>query len=248
MAYRMALWAGLATNLFFGLLRALLLIALYGNAQEVNGLSLTGAITYVGLTQSMIAYLSLFGSNELTDSIYSGAIGADLLKPAPFFVICLGRDFGKSLVNLGGRGILFMLLFSLFFPVIVPQGLGVWLTLTVSMILAWLISFSWRYLVSLAAFWTPDARGILRITGTLSQLLSGFIMPLRLLPHWFSSLAQFTPFPSMVNNSVEIYLGTVQGAQSWNVLWLQAAWVVVLIGLSSLVFRAGIRRLVIQGG
>ncbi len=120
-----------------------------------------------------------------------------------------------------------MLLFRLFYPVSVPHGLVNWVILSVSLLLAWLLSFSWRYLVSLAAFWTPDARGILRITGTIFQLLSGFIMPLALLPDWFVSLANLTPFPSMVNTSVEIYLGSYQGAQVWNALFTQLVWVVL---------------------
>jgi len=248
LAYRMALWAGLATNLFFGLLRAVLLIALYGQRSDVNGLTVLGAVTYVGVTQSMIAYLSLFGSMDLTNAIYSGAIGSDLLRPVPFFVYWMARDFGKSLVNLIGRGVFFMLLFRLFYPVIVPHGLANWLILIISLLMAWLLSFSFRYMVSLAAFWTTDVRGILRITGAVFQLLSGFIMPLALLPDWFVSLANLTPFPSIINTSVEIYLGTFQGVQVWNALFIQFIWMVLLVAAGELIFRAGIRRLVIQGG
>jgi ABC-2 type transport system permease protein len=248
LAYRLALWAGLATNLFFGLLRAVLLIALYAGRNEVNGLTLTAAVSYVGLTQSMIAYLTVFGSFDLMNTIYTGAIGSDLLRPVSYFIFWMGRDFGKSLVNLIGRGVFFLLLYSLFYPLLLPADLEQWLLLLISLVLAWLVSFSWRYLINLAAFWTPDARGILRIGFTFSQLLSGFIMPLRLLPDWFSAAVQFTPFPSMVNTSVEISLGTLSRAQVWNALGLQLFWFLLLAGLAQLVLNAGVRRLVIQGG
>ncbi len=248
MAYRMALWAGLATNLFFGLLRAVLLIALYDGRGEVNGLSIGAAVNYVGLSQATIAFLTIFGSMDLMNTIYTGAIGSDLLKPVSSFILWMGRDFGKSLVNLLGRGVLFLLCFGLFYPIQAPGSLEQWLLLGISLVLSWLVSFAWRYLINLAAFWTPDARGILRIGFTLSQLLSGFIMPLRLLPDWFTAAVQFTPFPSMVNTSVEIYLGTLQGAQVWNALWLQLVWFLALAALAQVVLRAGVRRLVIQGG
>jgi ABC-2 type transport system permease protein len=248
LAYRMALWAGLATNLFFGLLRAALLFALYGNLEEVNGLSLAGAVTYVGLTQAMIAYLTMFGSFDLMNTIYTGAIGSDLLKPVSFFVYWMGRDFGKSLVNLLGRGVLFMLAYSVFYPVLIPARSEQWIFLVVSLVLGWLVSFAWRFIVSLTAFWSPDARGILRIAFTLSQFLSGFIMPLRLLPDWFNSLIQYTPFPSMVNTSVEVYLGVVGNDSLWNALMLQLVWFIALALVGQWVLRAGIRKLVIQGG
>ena len=248
LAYRMALWAGLATNLFFGVLRAVLLIALYNGQPEVNGLPMSSALVYVGLTQAMIAFLTLFGSMDLMNTIYTGAIGADLLRPVSFFIYWLGRDLGRSLVNLLGRGVLFMFLYNFFYPVSVPDRLEQWLFLAVSLLLSWLVSYAWRFLANLAAFWTPDARGILRIAFVISQFLSGFIMPLRLLPDWFSQAVHYTPFPSMVNTSVEIYLGTLQGPALGQALALQLAWFIVLAGLAQLVYQAGTRRLVIQGG
>ncbi len=91
----MALWAGLATNLFFGLLRAVLLIALYGQRSEVNGLTVWGAVTYVGVTQAMIAYLSLFGSMDLTQChIFRGG-GFRSSAAGSVFCILDGARFWK---------------------------------------------------------------------------------------------------------------------------------------------------------
>ncbi len=246
--YRMALWAGLATNLFFGLLRAVLLIALYGESSQVNGLTLNNAVTYVGITQAMIAFLTIFGSMDIMNTIYTGAIGSDLLRPISYYWFWLGKDLGKSLVNLFGRGVLFLLFYHFFFPVQLPAGVEQWGWLLVSLSLAWLVSFSFRFLISLAAFWTPDARGFLRIGFTLAQFLSGFMMPLRLLPDWFSSLVSFTPFPSMVDTSVQVFLGTLGESDLVRALGVQLVWFVLLAGLAQFVLRAGVHRLVVQGG
>lgn len=248
LTYRMALWAGLATNLFFGLLRAMLLISLYGNQLSVNGLSLTSSITFVSLSQSLIAFLTLFGSWDVMNTVYSGAIGSDLLRPVPFFTFWMARDFGKSLVNLVGRGIIFMLLFALFYPLAIPSDLWVWFYFLLSLILAWLISFAWRFLINLAAFWSPDARGIGRLGLSFSLFLSGFIFPLRLLPDWFNQVCHFTPFPGIVNTPVEVFLGILTPEEMLQALIFQGAWFLILAAASILVLRAGIRRLVIQGG
>ncbi len=248
LTYRMALWAGLATNLFFGLLRAMLLIALYGARVSVNGLTLEGSLTYVALSQSLIAFLTIFGSWDVMNTVYSGAIGSDLLRPVHLFRFWMARDLGRSLVNLAGRGIIFMALFALFYPVQLPADAGIWLLVILSLVLAWLVSFAWRFLVNLAAFWSPDARGIGRIGFALAQFLSGFIMPLRLLPDWFSDLCKATPFPAMVNTPIEVYLGILSGEHLAGALLLQAGWFLALGLACMLVLRAGIRRLVIQGG
>lgn len=248
MTYRMALLAGLVTNLFFGLLRAFVLVALYQGRGEVNELSLRGAITYVAFSQGMIAFLTIFGSFDVMQSVYTGSIGADLLKPVPLFWLWMARDLGRSLVNLFGRGVLLMLLFVPFFAIQLPVGADQWLAMGVSMLLGWLVSFAWRFLANLTAFWSPDARGIGRIAFTASQFLSGFIMPLRLYPEWFQQLCNLTPFPALFNTSVEAYLGLLRGPQLGLALLNQLVWFLILAGLSQLVLRAGVRRLVVQGG
>jgi ABC-2 type transport system permease protein len=95
--------------------------------------------------------------------------------------------------------------------------------------LAWLVSFSYRFLINLASFWTPNALGIARFGFMLTWFLSGFMFPLRYFPDWFITLSKMTPFPYMVNSLIEIYLGSVTGWEIVLALGLQAVWIVGLI-------------------
>jgi ABC-2 type transport system permease protein len=246
--YRTALIAGLVTNFFFGLFRAELVVALYGSQTLVNGLPLDGALTYIAVGQALIAFLYLFGTFDVMATVYSGSIGADLIRPMPLFSLWLARDLGISLVNLFMRGFLLILAFALFYRVVLPAGLAGWGLTILSLTLGWLVSFAWRFLINLSAFWTPDARGLGRAAFGASQLLSGFLIPLRLYPDWFSHLCSLTPFPAMFNTSVEVYLGLVGGPALWRALGIQLGWFIVLAAACAVVQRAGIRRLVIQGG
>ncbi len=72
LTYRAATVAGLVTNLFFGLMRVAVLLALYGEQTEVQGFTIPDVITYTGLTQAIIAYLSMFGWYDLMNSVHSG--------------------------------------------------------------------------------------------------------------------------------------------------------------------------------
>jgi ABC-2 type transport system permease protein len=246
--YRIAWVAGLATNLFFGLLRAAVLIALYNGQPEVNGLSIGAALTYVALTQGIIAFIYIFGTADVINSVYSGSIATDLLKPVPFFTYWLAQDLGRSLMNFFSRGLMLMLFFSLFFPVSLPQSLPHLLVIMLSLGLSWLVTFAYRFLVNLSAFWTPDARGVGRIFFILPQFLSGFFMPLRLLPDWFQKAANFTPFPSLINTPMEVYNGILKGTDLLQALFIQLLWFIALAALAQLVMRRGIRKLIIQGG
>ena len=248
MTYRAANLAGLATNFFFGMLRAAVLIALYGARQEVSGYSLPDAVTFTGLSQATIACLSFFGWWEVMQSVYSGEIGADLLRPADFLTFWLARDLGRAAASFLMRSLTIMVAYALVFGITTPQSVAQWLAVALALLLSWLVSFAWRFLVNLAAFWTPDARGAGRFAFGLSWFLSGFLMPLRFFPGWFSRLCALTPFPSMVNTVVEVYLGVLHGSDMVRAMLAQVLWIAILVVACRLVLRAGLRRLVIQGG
>ena len=248
LTYRAATLAGLTTNVFFGLLRVAVMVALYGTRTEVVGMDLQDAITYTGLGQAVIAYLSIFGWYDLMRSVSSGEVAADLLKPLSYFRYWLFVDLGRALVAFCLRGVTIMVIYAFLFAITVPHGFAQWLALIASILLSWLLSFAWRFLVNLAAFWTPNATGVGRFAFGLAWVLSGFFMPLRFFPDWAQVICHLTPFPSMVNTTVEIYLGLLTGpALLWG-LFVQIFWIGVLISVCQLVLRAGVRKLVIQGG
>ena len=248
LTYRTANLAGLATNLFFGYLRAILMIALYGSQQTVAGISLAGAIIYTGMTQAIIAYLSIFGWYDLMNTISSGDVAADLLKPMGFFRFWLAKDIGRAFSNLLLRGLPIMIAYALIFHISVPTTFEQWFFLGCSLIQSGLVSFAYRFLVNLAAFWTPNALGIGRFAFGIVWITSGFIMPLRFYPNWVMNLCQLTPFPSLVNTPVEVYLGVLQGNALFQALGMQLFWFLFLVATGQIVLRAGVRSLVIQGG
>ncbi len=132
LTYRAAALAGLATNLFFGLLRAAVLVALYGAREQVAGVSIAGAITYTGLTQAIIAYLAIFGWYELMESVNTGEVGSDLLKPMGFFTFWLAKGLGRAVVNFLLRGVSMMLIYALIFDIVLPTAVLQWLALAIA--------------------------------------------------------------------------------------------------------------------
>ena len=248
LAYRSAHLAGLITNFFFGLLRAAVLVGLYGVREEVAGYSVAMAITFTGLSQAMIGHLSLFNWSEVMRSIHSGEIANDLLKPMGFFRYWLAQDAGRALATFLMRSLTIMVAYALFFDITYPQQLGSWVTLLVALVLSWLVSFAWRFLVNLAAFWTPNAIGIARLLFGTSWVLSGFFMPLNYFPEWFIQVAKLTPFPSMVYTVIEVYFENLRYIDLLQALLGQVLWFTILLILIQIVLRAGIRQLVVQGG
>jgi ABC-2 type transport system permease protein len=248
LTYRAATLAGLATNFFFGMLRASVLIALFHGQPEIAGMTMNDAITFTALTQAAIAFLSLFSWYEVMESVYSGAISTDMLKPLSYFNFWLAQDTGRATASFILRGLTIILAYALFFELSYPQSLSQWTAFLLVLLLSWLISFSWRFLVNLAAFWTPNALGIGRLAFILSWFLSGFFLPLRFFPDWFVKLCYLTPFPYTINVVVEVYLGLVEGTALVGVFLAQVAWILILVLCGMVTLRAGVRRLEILGG
>lgn len=246
--YRTALIAGLATNFFFGLLRAAMLVALFQSQPLVNGMTEREALTFVAISQALIAFLFMFGTYDVMNTVYTGSIGADLARPMDLFFYWMARDFGAGLVNLVVRGVVLVGLFALIYPVDLPAPVAQWGLVLLSLLLGWGVNFGYRFLVNLVAFWTPDARGIARTAYTFLLMFSGFLIPLRLYPDWFSRLCSFTPFPSSFNTPVEIFLGLLEGRALGLALLAQVGWLALLWLICRLVLRSGLRKLVIQGG
>jgi ABC-2 type transport system permease protein len=248
LAYRGAALAGLVTNLFFGMLRLAVLLALFGARENAQGFTRADAITYTGLAQALLSGLSIFGWYDLMNTVQRGEITSDLLRPMDLFAFWLAQDAGRAVAQLLMRGIPILMLYALFFKLELPVGVTHWIAVSFSFLLSWLAGFAFRFLVNLTAFWSPDARGIGRFAFTLMMFSTGFLMPLRFFPDWLQTLLAWTPFPSMLNTVIEIWLGVVTGADLTRALLIQGAWSVVLVVFCYALLARGTKRLVILGG
>lgn len=99
-----------------------MLVALYGARQEVAGISLAGAVTYTGLSQAVIGLLSMFSWYEVMNSVYTGDIASDLLKPLNYFTFWLARDLGRAGAALLMRGFTIMAAYAVVFGITTPES------------------------------------------------------------------------------------------------------------------------------
>jgi ABC-2 type transport system permease protein len=243
-AYPAATWAGLFTNVVFGFLRGYVLLAVFRHRSDVGGYDATETITYVWLGQGLIATIFIWGWFDFAVRIRSGDIATDLSRPVHPLRYGLAFDLGRALYHALYRGIPPFLLGALVFELTAPRNPLLWLAFALSVALAVTVSYAFRFLYNAVAFWTTDYRGPMVIAMIAANLLSGFIIPIAFFPGWLKTIANATPFPSMVQIPVNIFVGDA-GAE---MLLVQAFWAVAVLALCAAVFGAGTRRVVIQGG
>ncbi|OOV13616.1 ABC transporter permease [Deinococcus sp. LM3] len=242
-----ALW-GLITNAFFGLLRVAVLLALFGTRPQVAGYTPQDAITYTGLTQAFIMAFSLFGWFDFMRAVHRGEVTSDLLRPASLLGFWAAQDAGRALGQLVLRGLPMLLIFQVIWGLNWPPGPLAWAQVILSVLLAWALGFLFRFLVNCAAFWSPDAVGFGRFAWALLGLGCGFLMPLAFFPEGFRAALAWTPFPGMLNTTLELWVGVTTGGAAWAALGAQLGWTLALLLTCQFTLRAGLRRLEVAGG
>jgi ABC-2 type transport system permease protein len=247
-AYPAATWAGVFTNTAFGFMQAYILLALYRHRHEIGGYDAGDTVTYVWLTQGMLAAVQVFGWTDLALRIRSGDIATDLARPVHPFAAGLAFDLGRALYHALYRGIAPFVVGALVFDVSVPSSAIVWLAFLASVALAVCVSFAFRYLYNSVAFWLLDYRGAVLLGVTATLFFSGFIIPLAFFPGPLRTVANATPFPAMLQRTVDIFVGKAEGVDVVVALAVQVGWAAALCAAAYATFAAGTRRLVVQGG
>lgn len=247
-AYPAATWAGLFTNVVFGFMRGSVLLALFQQRQEIGGYDAADAMSYTWLTQALLMTIYIWGWKELALRIRSGDIAVDLSRPLDVQLGGLAFDLGRACYHALFRGIPPLLVGALAFDLTVPASIWVWLAFLASVALAVAVSYAFRFLYNLPAFWLIDYRGVVSLAMLTATLFSGFIVPIALFPEWLAAIAHATPFPAMAQTPIDIAVGAIRGPAVLAALATQAGWLAGLLLLGRTVFAAGTRRLVVQGG
>src|SRR5436190_14097252 len=185
--YPAATAAGVFTNTIFGFLQAYILLAIYRHRTNVGGFDSADTVTYVWLAQSMIMTVYIFQWQELGLRIRDGSIVTDLARPLDPQRYWLAFDLGRAPYHFVFRGFLPFVFGALVFDLRYPAAMNVVLFL-VSLALAVVVSFGFRFLYNSAAFWLVDVRGVVTLSITVSVFFSGLVLPLAFFPTWLRTV------------------------------------------------------------
>jgi ABC-2 type transport system permease protein len=250
LAYRTENLAGLVTNSFFGYLRGALFLAVYQAepTETIGGYDAEAAVTYMWVTQAMIMIVALWGWWDVEETIRTGNVVSDLAKPFVYLGFWLARDLGRAAYFAIFRGLPILVVGQVFFGLHWPSSVAAWLMFLSSLVLAVVVSFAWRFLLNVSAFWTTDARGLGSVAGAATMFLGGFVVPIRYFPDWLQPLALALPFASITQTPADVFVERISGGTAVAALLLQLFWAAALLGAAQLATVVATRRVVVQGG
>lgn len=211
----------------------------------LEGYDTATILWYLVLTEAMLTATPRLGP-IVDEEVRSGQLATFLVRPLNYLSYHRWRFMGETAVcfpvNLCVGGLLALGLEGLpsvapleALAALVPVGLGFLLHFHISMALA------------LGAFWVEDSTPFFWVYQKVLFILGGLLLPLDFFPAWIRPVADALPFSLMLYGPARLVLRFDWGTWGW-LVGRQLVWLVVLAGVTSLVFRWGQRRVVIHGG
>jgi ABC-2 type transport system permease protein len=107
---------------------------------------------------------------------------------------------------------------------------------------AYLIRTMLLWLLGMVTFWTTRGSAIFETYVMAELLLSGRLVPLKLMPGWAQSLADFLPFQWAFYFPIQTLVGDLSAGELVGGLGMQALWIAVGSFLVWVCFRASVSR------
>jgi ABC-2 type transport system permease protein len=179
---------------------------------------------------------------QLNEDIRHGMLSMRLLRPIhPFYAYAATHLSAIPLRALVALPMAVILLLTTARSVLTsdPTVLAV---LVVSLAGAWALTFFVLVAIGALAFFLEKSMAIFDVYLGVFALMSGYLIPLDLLPVWAQDIAEWAPFRYMLSYPIELLLGRHDTAAALELLAVQWLYVGAAIAGALLVWRAGIRR------
>ncbi|CAN5923226.1 ABC-2 family transporter protein [soil metagenome] len=193
------------------------------------------------LTGSWVAW-------QVSEEIRLGAMSMRLLRPLhPYVAFAASHLAAVPFRSVVVLPVAIALLVSSGASALTTEPLQLALILP-SLVLAWIITFNVMFMIGSLGFFFTKTMGMLNLYFGLFSLLSGYLLPIPLLPRAIGWFAEWMPFRYMLSAPIELmtlHLGSDAVAR---ILLAQLGWAVATFVLTFWVWNRGVRRFEAVGG
>lgn len=211
--------------------------------------------------RDMIAYLLLVNVSRIFSSmpglsggiareIRDGSLKRYLVQPLDMIGYLLAYRMAHKTSYVMSSALPYALLFWVcrsFFAGMNPDALT-WLAYAVSLVLCFVIGFSFEVCMGLLGFWLLEVTSLLYIVMTVNFFVSGHMFPVDLLPAPWPTILKLLPFQYLAYFPAAVILGKIEGEALVQGLLIEAAWALGLVLLARWLYARGLRRYGAYGG
>ena len=191
------------------------------------------------------------GAFAVGEEIIEGSIAMRMVRPCSFEMCFLFQELGNRLISsalifvpivAGVEVYRFVIAGALRF------NIAYFALYILSTAIAYMISFYFNVCYGFMAFFFKNLWGTTLIKEVLVNFLSGGIIPLAFLPSGIAAVLDILPFASLSYTPVMIYMGMYSAAEIMWHMGLQLFWMLVMVGISKLIWNSAVKRLSVHGG
>lgn len=251
-AYRMNFYVWILGDMFQTMVLLYIWYAIFQSSTQsvIQGFTFREMTGYVVMSTVTGMLINNDVHWAIGEDVRTGNIAMNLIKPVSY-------QLRQYFASIGGLVANFLFIFlplwtaysayNYFALGVLPSPLRI-AVYFLSAFLSSLILFYINYIFGLAAFFVEYVFGFVFAKEAVVRLLSGSLIPLTFFPQAFRSVFAFLPFAGLIFTPVMVYLGKYTGLELLKNIGVQAVWVLILAGLTQLVWKSAIRRLTILGG
>ncbi len=245
--YRMAAWAGVATQVFWGGIRMMIFAAFYEQAPDSLTLTYPQTVAYVWLGQAFLALIPFRVDGELEGLIRSGNVAYELLRPVDLYA----RWFVRTAANRAAPTLLRcvpVLVFAAAMGFLPWPGFAGLAGFAALLLTGLMVSSGVAMLLNVAMIHTISGRGLNAVIVSGMFLLSGMIVPLPMFPDWAQPILRALPMRTIIDVPFRVFTGHLPASAIPAALAQGLAWTAGLVVIGRAAMRLSLRRLVVQGG
>lgn len=214
------------------------------------GYSYGDFVAYYLLTMVARAFSSMPGlSSGIARTILTGDIKKYLTQPVDMLgFLLIGRIAHKLAyyaVATGPFALVFFLCRGYFDHV--PDA-ATWVAFIASLFMGFVLGYFLEACMGLVGFWFGEIGSLLFVYMLFNFFLSGHMFPLDMLPSGWRTFVMATPLMYLAYFPAAVFLGKIEGAELYQGLAIEFAWVIFFIVLSRVLFARGLVKYSAYGG
>ncbi len=250
--YKAAALAGLATQIFFGLVFIMVYMAFYSSGTTNADISLEQLVQYQWLSQAFFSMICIWHKdNEIMNMIKKGDVAYELCRPQNLYIMWFTRILASKLSAVVLRCVPVIIIAFLLpepYNLTLPANIEAFILFLITLLISSVLVTALVTIMYVCIFYSIDSKGIMGMYCGIAEVLAGQVVPLPLFPNSLKIIASLLPFAYVSDFSFRIYSGNIVGLAIIEGIIIELFWLIFLIILGLLATNKILKRVSVQGG
>ena len=205
-------------------------------------------LTYTVISSMISVVLITNVEWRITESVQTGAIAIDLMRPVNIFGVFFAENLGSVTALFFQNLLPIFIIGSLFIKLPAPRSAYEFMLFLISLVLAFFINWYLSVIFGMFSFKVIEMSALIQVKKHLVRLLSGSMIPLWFFPNWLRGVLEILPFPYIYQLPLSIYVGHYTSESLVRGLIIQILWVMALFLIETRLEKQAIKHVMVQGG